>query len=276
MAVDLNNIVDLDRYPIHRVGSSGYRALLEKCQTEVNERALCMLPGFVRPEVVLQLADELESLVNIASRFDIERTAYIKPVDPELPDGHPRKIPHTTKYHQVLNYQIANNSMLRQLFYWQPLTEFFGQAMGFKSFYRSDCPHLALTSKIAGEGDTDGWHYDSNEAVFSLVLQQPEKGGEFEYLPNIRSNGHENYETISAAFENPEPYSSRFNISPGTLVLFKGMASVHRVTPVQGPRRRIVALFSYHHQPGHVNTQSYIEIVHSQMPSPGIPQSPIN
>ena len=66
------------------------------------------------------------------------------------PEDHPRSQLHRSSYNQVLNYQIANNSALRQIFYWQPLTDFLRQLCGFDSFYRSDCPHLALSAKLAG------------------------------------------------------------------------------------------------------------------------------
>ena len=270
MSAEISEIIDLNRYPVDNPESELARQIIQNCQRDIDQRALCMLPDFVRPEAVKPMAAELESLLDNASRFDIQRTAYIKPVDPSLPDDHPRKVSHPTRYHQVLNYQISNNSPLRKLFYWQPLTDFLGRAMGYERFYRSDCPHLGLTAKIAGEGDTDGWHFDSNEAVFSLVLQDAEEGGEFEYLPKVRNDHNQNYDTVAAAFQQPDQFSTRFKIKPGTLVLFRGMASVHRVTPVIGNRRRIVALFSYHTEPGHVNGQSYISLVHSQMPQPGI------
>ena len=270
MTSPMSDIIDLERYPIDQPNTPEAKALVQSCLTDSNKTALCMLPDFIRPNIITELASELENLMGNASRFDITRTAYINPVDPSLPDGHPRKTAHPTKYHQVLNYQISNNSRLRQIFYWQPLTDFLGKAMGYDSFHRSDCPHLALTAKIASEGDTDGWHYDSNEVVFSIMLQEAEAGGEFEYIPNIRKPGQQNYETVAAAFKNPESYSTRFKIKPGTLVMFKGMASLHRVTPVIGNRKRIIALFSYHSKPGHVNGQDYISMVHSMMPVPGI------
>ena len=270
MATSMAQIVDLNRYPVDKPDTSMASELLEKCRNESAMTGLCMLPGFVHPKIIATMTREAESLIDNASRFDIGRTAYIEPIDSSLPNDHPRRVKHPTKYHQVLNYQIPNNSMLRQLFYWQPLTDFLGRAMGYEKFYRCDCPHLALTIKIAGQGDTDGWHYDSNEAVFSILLQDAEEGGEFELLPNIRQNGEENYDIVTAAFDDPKPYSIRHKIKPGTLVMFKGRTSLHRVTPVQGLKRRIIALLSYHTAPGHTNSQGYISLVHSQMPVPGI------
>ena len=38
-------------------------------------------------------------------------------------------------------------------------------------------------------------------------------------------------------------------LAAGTLTVFKGKDTAHRVTPVEGPRPRIVAVFSYYERP---------------------------
>ncbi|NNF77988.1 MAG: hypothetical protein HKN05_08160 [Rhizobiales bacterium] len=45
-----------------------------------------------------------------------------------------------------------------------------------------------------------------------------------------------------------------------------GDLSVHRVIPVKGDRKRIVALFSYDRAPGMTFAQSYIEELQSRLP----------
>lgn len=39
-------------------------------------------------------------------------------------------------------------------------------------------------------------------------------------------------------------------LRPGTLNVFRGKHTAHRVTPVEGSRERMVAVFSYYEQPG--------------------------
>jgi len=175
---------------------------------------------------------------------------------------------HRCSYNQVLNFQIANDSLLRRMYYWQPLTDFLRELCGYDSFYRSDCPHLALSSKIAGDGDTDGWHYDSNDVVFSILLQAPEAGGYFEYAPHIRSDADENYAGVAAVIADPEQHAARPAMELGDLTIFKGDLSLHRVTPVQGSRRRIVALFCYDQQPGTSFSQGYINELEQGLPKP--------
>jgi hypothetical protein len=46
---------------------------------------------------------------------------------------------------------------------------------------------------------------------------------------------------------------------PGTLVLFRGHRSLHRVTPVKGPRARINIVCSYSSEPGHAFSESHRE-----------------
>ena len=39
-------------------------------------------------------------------------------------------------------------------------------------------------------------------------------------------------------------------LAPGTLNVFRGKNTPHRVTPVEGPHQRIIAVFSYYDRPG--------------------------
>ena len=167
----------------------------------------------------------------------------------------------------MLNHQIGNDSPLRQIYYYQPLTEFLRELCGFEQFYRSDCPHLALSAKIARDGDTDGWHFDTNDVVFSLLLQAPEAGGVFEYAPFLRSQDNENYSGVARVVADPRNEAQRPTMGLGDFNVFMGDLSLHRVTPVHGARHRIVALFCYDQRPGQVFDQSYIEELRRYLPA---------
>lgn len=262
---DISQIIDLDRYPFHDPSNPRLQSLMARGKSALERDALFCLEGFVRPEMIGPMASELERQVPKACRYEAERIAYLDAA-PELPEDHPRNQPHPCLYHQVLNYQIANNSPLRQIYYWQPLTDFLGELCGYDTFYRSDCPHLALTAKVAGEGDTDGWHFDTNDVVFTLLLQAPEAGGVFEYAPHVRSETDERYDAVEAVLADPDRLAVRPPMAVGNLVVFKGDLSLHRVTPVEGQRKRIVGLFSYDQAPGMTFAQSYIEELQSRMP----------
>ena len=94
------------------------------------------------------------------------------------------------------------------------------------------------------------WHYDQNEFVVSLLLQSAERGGDFEYAPNIRSEEDENYEGVRRMLDGDPALRKTGAISPGCLALFRGRRSLHHVTEVEGSRPRLIALFSYDKKPG--------------------------
>ncbi len=266
-SLSIEQIIDLESYPIDRPERPQYRDLLERGRAALEESALFAMPQFVRAEVVPRMAAELEQLLPQSTRYQRPRNAYTYvATENDWPSGHPRNLMHPCAYNQVLNFQIPNNSPLRQVYYWQPLTDFLRILCGYDSFYRSDCPHLALSAKIAGPGDTDGWHYDSNDVVFSLLLQAPEAGGRFEYAPFIRSETEENYEAVASLYRDPCRHARRPSMAPGDLTVFKGDLSMHRVTPVEGERRRIVALFCYDRNPGTTFDQWYIEELEQGLP----------
>ena len=256
---EIHDIVDLARYPVDAPDTKKARALVDICRATLEDEALCALPGFVHPEIVEQMVRETEVIAPEAFRNDKPRIAY-EYSDEGWPNGHPRTVAHPNRYHQLLNYQIPNDSLVRQLYLWEPLCQFLRQVLGYETLYRSACPHLALTVQLGGPGDCNGWHFDGNDAVFSLLLQQPVLGGSFEYVPNLRSEADENYMAVAEVFADPEGRVQRPEIAPGTFTLFKGDLSLHHVTEIEdAQKRRIIALFSYDRTPNQVYQQQYIE-----------------
>ena len=256
-----SDIVDLDRYPLHGLDGPTARELITSCQQSLEDKALCRLPGFIRQDIIESMAEEGAALTSVAYSYETNRCAY-DDADDSFPDSHPRNQTHFCRYRQVLNHQISNDSGLRLLYMWPALTEFLRRALNIDSLYQSACPHLALTLQIAQTGDENGWHFDGNDFVVSILLQAPDYGGEFEYAPNIRTKDDERYDAISRVIAEPDKFAERPAIAPGTLTLFKGDLSLHRVRKIgETVSPRIIALFSYDEQPGQVFLQSYIDEV---------------
>jgi hypothetical protein len=279
----VNQLIDLDRYPIDQLESDAGRDLIEICHNNLATQAIALLPGFIRPNAISEMAEETQSLVNQAYRYDQPRSAFY-----EHPNHHHRvrdgdnwstlrSKRHPNRYCQILNYQIPNNSNLRAIYLWPKLTEFVRRVLDVNRLYPSVCPHLALTMKVAYEGDLDGWHYDPNDGVITLMLQPSESGGEFEYAPYIRNEQEENYTEVKRLFDSPDTESRRIKLEAGTFTLFNGRFSMHRVRPV-GPTKqpRIVAIFSYDERPDMVFSQDYIDMLRSFPQGPPDRNSSIN
>jgi hypothetical protein len=84
----------------------------------------------------------------------------------------------------------------------------------------------------------------------TLLLQAGEAGGEFEYVPLIRSRENENFEAVKRVLDGDRTGVIQLQQEPGMLVLFKGHHSLHRVAPVKGSRRRFQTILAHNTRPG--------------------------
>ena len=262
---EMNKLIDLDRYPIDRLNSKAGQLLVARCRSDLDDCAAATLPSFIRQAEIANLVEEAESLVQVAHRYDGDSVTFYEEDDIGCSDTDSlesvvRSARHPNRYCQILNYQIPNHSDLRAIYLWPPLTEFIRQVLNVEQLFLSQCPHLALTMKVAYEGDTDGWHYDPNDGVITLVLQTADNGGEFEYAPNIRNKIDQNYAGVDRLFKSPDIEATRLALEPGTFTFFNGRHSMHRVRPVGSTRQpRIVSIFSFDQRPDHFFAQSYID-----------------
>ena len=254
-----NELVDLARYPIDQPDSAAGVQLVAQCRAALDESALCALPGFIHSQAVAAMAEEIADLSPRAYALEMQRVAYIGD-DNTWPADHPRNVEHTCRYGQILTDDIPAGCRVHALYHWPALTEFVRRALGEETLYQSACPHFSLTVQVSGAGDRNGWHYDPNDYVVSLLVQAPDAGGEFEYAPYIRSTDDENYGGVSRLFADPDRHAIHPPFAPGTFVLFKGDLSLHRVRAVEDASRdRMIALFSYHHARGQVFPVDYAD-----------------
>src|SRR5260370_16137156 len=89
------------------------------------------------------------------------------------------------------------------------------------------------------------------------MVRPPLGGGQFEYVPMLRSADNENLEGVRRLLQGDRSGIRSMSGGAGTLALFRGHFSPHRVTTVTGPRPRIIAVLSYASTPdarlsGHV------------------------
>jgi hypothetical protein len=104
------------------------------------------------------------------------------------------------------------------------------------------------------DGDQLQWHFDQTDFVISLALEDCEEGGDFEVAPLIRSGSDEGYTEVGRVLLGESDRVVRLPMQPGTLLIFEGRNSVHRVSPLRGPTERLVALLAYDTRPDTVSS----------------------
>ena len=213
---------------------------------------ICILPGFLRSSVVSELSSEIDNLEPTAHRVDHLSTMYGWMNNTGFPPHHPRSLLLRRNCGVISTDQLDRAGHCVALFELNALTEFIRRLLNYDTLYRSACTRLAIQINVMREGEQFDWHYDTNDGVVSFMIQSPESGGQFEYVPLIRTETDENYEGVKRVVDNREA-AMRPDIPDGAFTLFMGRRSLHRVSKVgKSERSRQSLLFSYDRQPGMV------------------------
>jgi len=112
-------------------------------------------------------------------------------------------------------------------------------------------PLSSINLHYASNGQELGWHFDNSSFAITLLIQPPVDGGEFEYVRDVRDadQGDMNYQLSKKVLDGKIP-PEKLSLSAGSLVLFRGRNSIHRVTPAKGGQPRMLVVLAYNTEPG--------------------------
>lgn len=242
-------IVNLSDYPIADMDSAVAHDLIARCRAQFEDAVSCHLPNFLQPAALQQAVAEIPSM-DQAHLYDQHRGAYDLE-DPKTSSYRPKfgiedPMAKLHRRHQSWFGQddLGEWSVLCTLYRWDNLTRFMGAVLQQDPLYIIDDPLMGVLINASARGDELGWHVDSHDYAITLLLQKPERGGVYQYVPHT-GPGDVNFDKVPALFRGDEAEVRSVPMEPGSLVLFRGRNTLHRVTPSLGERYRLLALFAY-------------------------------
>jgi hypothetical protein len=244
------DVVDLNRYPINDPAGAGYRAVVQACRDQLREHGVAELPGFLTPAAVTEMLTLAGGLAAGAWASDQSHTVYFEPPDDSAGSDHPRALLQHSAKKAIAYDQIPAGAPIRRLYESDDLTGFIAAVLGKQVLYRSADPLDALEIAIFAHGDELGWHFDNSEFSVTVMYQQSEAGGHFDYHPGLRTEHDQNYPAVRKILLGARDGVVRLPSGPGTLAVFRGQHALHRVTPVTGLRPRINSVLTYGEHPG--------------------------
>jgi hypothetical protein len=242
--------VDLERYPIHCLDTPDY---ITRLRRDFDQTGACNLEGFITPDGIKELVRETEDLFPLAySTTSTTNFRFDSKEDQDLPKDHPARVFNTCSRYQIADDQIESNTLLRQLYVWDELTQFIAQIQGKSRLYQFADEFQALNVIYLREGGCSVWHHDDNECTVTLLIQEAERGGDFVYCPNTKSlDGVDDINKIGDAVVRNDPAVVKtLPRTAGTLTLFRGGNSLHSVTPIYGSTLRTTSIMTYDPDPG--------------------------
>ena len=262
----LNTIVDLKKYPIHDLNSPIIKNLIKKCKDELEKNSCSTIPNFILSKSLKIMNSELEKQLDevYMSKESINAYLYAKD-DSTLSKDHPKRI-FMNRYNGYLNSDcFPENSEMKYLYETEELLKFVSACLGVSPIYRWADPLACHAYNVMKPDGILPWHFDSCEFTLSLMIQKPEKGGVFEYCPNIRAPGNENFEEVKKVLEGDRSRVRQLNLEPGDLQIFKGRFTLHRVTKVEGQKSRYMCIPAYVLDPYRVNTPEHSKAIYGKV-----------
>lgn len=251
--VDLiEQLVDLEQYPVNAPGAPNYDALVDRARAALAQDGCVCFAQFIKAEFQSRLLAETEQLESLASFSSEEYTPYGTPPDNSFEAGHPRNKTHRTTSGSVTRDLIPASTLIQQLYADAYFQRFVADCLDAEQLYPFRDPMRGLIINAMPNDSTLGWHFDANEFVVSLMTRKAEQGGEFEYCPDIRKPGEENYNRVAAVLNGEREVVKQLDLQVGDIQIFKGRFSMHRVAPTIGHRHTVI--FGYSREPGYIGS----------------------
>lgn len=252
----MDQYLDLATFPLDRPESAEYARLVARCKAELATDGMFNLDGFLRPEhAQVEAHAHTPKMDSESFNHAREHNVYFQKAVPGLADDHPALKLFETSNNTLCNDQLAG-SVVEQIYTWVPLQRFLAEVMEKPALYPMDDPLAAFNVMRYKEGQALNWHFDRSEFTVTLLLQAPKKGGLFEYRTGLRSADDPNYDGVAKLLAGDDPQMRQMNVTPGTLNVFRGVNTPHRVTRVKGDRARMIAVLTYYERPGATFTKT--------------------
>ena len=246
----MRDILDLDRFPLDKPGSREWLTMVATAKASMAAEGMCNLEGLMRPDAITKAMAEVAPIMERLS-FLHKRThnIYFRKEVPGLALDHPALKTVDTINHTVCGDQLEA-TVVDWIYSWPQMAVFLAAVMDKTSLFPMTDPLAKLNIMRYGDGEALNWHFDRSEFTTTLLLQEPSGGGEFRYRRDLRTEADPNYDGVARVLTGSDPEVKGYHLRAGTLNIFKGKNTLHKVTTCTGERSRFIAVFSYYERPG--------------------------
>ena len=248
---ELYKIVNLHDHPIHDLDSSGH-----ECNIQLTKNSILQLDNFLNKSALSLLQKEADTLHSKAFFCEQNHTILLNKIETQQPSRtyDPLKVAVKSDKGCVPHDLIPLTSILNFLYQSTDFIDFIKKVLGVNHIYPYKDKLSSINYNYYEKNQQLGWHFDNASFAITLMIKSPDKGGDFEYVNEGRDFEKKtiNSQLIGNVL-NGKIKGQKLNVTPGTLILFYGRNYLHRVTPVESTKERILVTLNY-------NTEKNIEL----------------
>jgi len=244
---DLEDLVDLDRYPLHDPDSAGYLAAVNAARGSLRTIGCAIVKDLVRPEAIARLnAEIMERKHTTHFSTQMMNPYFHTTVNNEFPADHPANIFLERSSGFIPGDSWESGCATDVIFRAPTVARFLADCLEIPELYCYADPLAGLTANILDPGQLFTWHFDTNDFAVTVLVQEADEGGLFEYYPAIRSADDEGFDRIQSILKGDREGVHTLDLRPGDMQIFRGRHSLHQVSRVPTHSRpRHAAIFAY-------------------------------
>ncbi|MEM9464916.1 MAG: arpA protein [Actinomycetota bacterium] len=248
----LADIVDLDRYPLHEPDSAAYLAAVDDARDGLRSVGCAVIKDLVRPEAVALLNEEIVTRKGDTHfSVDIMNPYFHTAFNDDYPDDHPVNTFLERSSGFIPGDSWESGCATDVMFRAPELARFLADCLEIPELHCYADQLAGLTANILDPGQLFTWHFDTNDFAVTVLVQEADEGGLFEYYPAIRNAEDEGFDRIADVLAGEREGVHTLDLRPGDMQIFRGRHSLHQVSRVPAHSRpRHAAIFAYTEEAG--------------------------
>ena len=221
------------------------------CRAKLKKDLILKLDDFLTTEALLNLRKEAKMLHKKAFYCSQKHTILLDKKNNMMSRNDPCNLEIISDKGCVPHDLIPNSSHLNSLYKSKIFINFLINVLKIKKIFSYKDKLSSINYNYYEKNQQLGWHYDNASFAITLLIENSNKGGIFEYVNKGRNyeKKYLNKKYISSIISEKKP-AKKLVVKPGSLILFYGRNYLHRVTPVLSNKGRVLVTLNYNTEKG--------------------------
>ncbi len=234
-------IINIKKHPINDL-----KNFAPKCKKEIQKKSILVLRNFINSTTLKNLQKESKILQQKAFYCSQKHTVLLNKKSNKMNEFDPCNIEVVSDKGCVPHDLIPKNSFLCQLYNSEEFKLFLKKILDIDNIYPYADTLSSINYNYYEQNQQLGWHFDNASFAITLMIQSSDSGGNFQYINKGRNVDKKfiDKDLIMSALSN-KYQGKEILVDPGTLILFYGRNYLHRVTPVESKKSRILVTLNY-------------------------------
>ncbi len=241
----IEDIVNIKKHPIKN------EEYIIQCNNEIQKNSILILKDFLSKKCLNELVKEALELEEKAFYCSQNHTILLNKADKMIDKYDPLNVEVVSDKGCVPHDLLNKNSKLNILYNSILFKNFLKGVLDLSNLYPYKDTLSSINYNYYQKNQQLGWHFDNASFAITLMIQSSKRGGEFEYVSKGRDY-NKNYidKLYIKNILEKKILPNKIDVDAGTLVLFHGRNYLHRVTPVESQKPRILVTLNYNEEEG--------------------------